>query len=209
TFPLSVGKEVSILRNSANLSNLEKKQLCRILKEEKRNFKKEIKAFCHAHKNFHDEIKAFHKETKAKALWNEIKIFTEKNKVCMEEIKNVFQEQADQEAVINKILQGKYKALQQNNKTFWKDSEFLEEGQDILGGRAGHHSQQTDSLERIYSSWKNDWRIQKEKGALWDVMEVLRNVYIPPGKEKLLEREENNLCGNYGPDVDTRNKTPE
>lgn len=108
----------------------------------------------------------------------------------------------------NKILQGKYKALQENNKAFWKDSmNFWKKDKIFWKEELAITTSKLILWEEFITFGENDWRIQKEKGALWDVMEGLRNVYIPPGEGKLLETEENNLCGNYGPDVDTRNKT--
>lgn len=81
--------------SQAKLSRFHKKQCCRILEEEKIDFKEEIKAFCKANKNLHEEIRVFQEESKAKALWKEINIFQEKNKAFMEEIKNISEESKD------------------------------------------------------------------------------------------------------------------
>jgi len=64
---------------------------------------------------------------------------------------------------------------------------------------------------------ENDWKIQKEKRALWVVAEalchkefyLLKYIYISLGEEKISETEENDLCGNSGPAVDSGNETLE
>lgn len=93
-------------------------------------------------------------------------------------------------------------AFWKKDEIFWKEELAISSSKLIL-------------WEESITFGKNDWKIQKEKGALWGVVEalwgkkfsLLKDVYISPGEKKLPETEENNLCGNFGSAVDTENET--